>query len=167
MKPETNHPPEFHGGSFPLMIDLAGKTVLVVAGGAVAARKIRTLVSFGARVRVVSPALSPDVPREQVEHTAREWREEDLDGALLAVAATDRREVNAAVARACRERKILCNVADRPAECGFFFPAVAQAGAVTVGITSGGESPSLVRRVRRALQLILPEIVERAVKADE
>ena len=118
--PETNHPPEFHGGSFPLMIDLAGKTVLVVGGGAVAARKIRTLVSFGARVRVVSPALSPDVPREQVEHTAREWREEDLGGALLAVAATDRREVNAAVARACRERKILCNVADRPAECGFF-----------------------------------------------
>ena len=60
--PETNHPPEFHGGSFPLMIDLAGKTVLVVGGGAVAARKIRTLVSFGARVRVVSPRSRPTSP---------------------------------------------------------------------------------------------------------
>lgn len=167
MKSEAAPFAEFRGGAFPLMIDLSGRTVLVAGGGAVAARKINTLLSFGARVRVVSPVLSPRVSRNRVEYLPREWREEDCGGVFLAVAATDRREVNAAVARCCRSRGILCNVADSPSECGFFFPAITRAEPVTVGITSGGADPSLTRRVRQELEAVLPELVEKAVKAGE
>ena len=85
---------------YPLMLRVAGRRCVVVGGGAVAARKASTLLRAGALVRVVSPALHPRLEemhrRGRIEHVARPYREGDLEGALLAIAATDDPEVNLA-----------------------------------------------------------------------
>jgi siroheme synthase-like protein len=43
------------------MVDLTGRDVLVVGGGSVAARKILTLIEYGALVSVAARELSPEL----------------------------------------------------------------------------------------------------------
>jgi precorrin-2 dehydrogenase / sirohydrochlorin ferrochelatase len=76
----------------------------------------------------------------------------DLAGAALAFAATDRREVNAAVAREAKENGIPVNVADRPADGDFALPSVLRRGGLQVAVSTGGASPSLARKIRDAME---------------
>lgn len=129
---------------------------VVVGGGEVAARKVRALVEGGANVRVISPALHSQLAALRddgvIEHVARSYMRGDLDGAGLAFAATDRREVNAAVADEARERGVLCNIADDPDGSGFHTLGAVQRGEVLVAIGTGGESPALAALIRRKLE---------------
>lgn len=129
---------------------------VVVGGGAVAARKIAALLESGARVRVISPALHEHLVQlrheGRIEHVARAFADDDVDGATLAIAATNRREVNAQVAQAARERKILCNIADDPAGSSFHTLGTVARGDVLLSVSTGGESPALAAFIRRKLE---------------
>ena len=132
---------------FPLFADLRGRRVVVVGGGAVAARKVAALVEADARVRVGAPALSPqlaalaEADRIQVVEGAFDpaW----LDDAWLAVAATDDPLVNRAVAAAAEARRIWANVVDDATLSTFHLPARVQRGALQVAISSRGGAPRL------------------------
>src|SRR5688572_33485416 len=99
---------------FPLFLDLAGKPVLLVGGGEVAARKYSLLGEAGAVVTIVAPQLGTElaevVGRGAVAHVARTFEVSDIDGQWLVVAATNHRAVNAAVAAAANAARIPCNV---------------------------------------------------------
>ena len=82
---------------FPLFLDLTGQKVVLVGGGKVALRRVHTLQQCGADVVVIAPTLHPDMPT--VTHISRPYRPGDLEGAVLAVAATDCRETNGQVAQ--------------------------------------------------------------------
>ena len=101
---------------------------------------------------VVSPEVEPELESMAAEVRRRAYREGDLKGAILAFAATDRREVNAAVAREGRERDVLVNVADEPAEGDFALPSTLRRGRLQVAVSTGGASPTLARRIRRELE---------------
>ena len=105
-----------------------------------------------AEIVVVSPEVEPELASVAAEVRRRPYREGDLDGAFLAFAATDQREVNAAVAREGRERGIPVNVADRPAEGDFALPSVLRRGQLQVAVSTGGASPTLARKIRRELE---------------
>ena len=125
---------------------------MVVGGGAVAGRKARKLLQARASVVVIAPEVAPDIGSVAVEVREREYREGDLEGAFLAFAATDRREVNAAVAREARELGVPVNVADRPEEGDFSLPSTLRRGRLQVAVSTGGASPTLAGRVRRELE---------------
>ena len=125
---------------------------MVVGGGAVAARKARTLHEAGAEVVVVSPEVHPALRDMGVEVHERPYEPGDLEGADLAFAATDRREVNAAVAREAHARGVRVNVADRPAEGDFAVPSTLRRGGLQVAVSTGGASPTLARRIRGELE---------------
>ena len=78
---------------YPVFLRLAGRRCVVVGGGEVAERKVRSLLAAGAQVAVVSPSLTAELAalavRGEIEHAARPYRTGDLAGALLAYAATD------------------------------------------------------------------------------
>lgn len=78
----------------------------------------------------------------------RAYRDGDLAGCALVVAATDDRDVNRAVREEARRRGIPCNVADDPASGDVIFPALIERGRLTVAIATDGASPSVTRRVR-------------------
>ena len=137
---------------FPLFVDLNDKTALVVGGGPVAARKARVLLDYGPRVLVCAPRFVPEL--EQLSGA------ELLEGVSLAVAATDDRQLNHAVAQLCRERSIPVNVADSREDSTFLFPAVVRRGRLSVGISTGGASPAAAAHVRRTLEGQLPESLE-------
>jgi precorrin-2 dehydrogenase/sirohydrochlorin ferrochelatase len=101
---------------------------------------------------VVSPDVKPELASMAAEVRRRPYREGDLDGAFLAFAATDRREVNAAVAREARERGIPINVADKPSEGDFALPSTLRRGRLQVAVSTGGASPTLAQRIRRELE---------------
>jgi precorrin-2 dehydrogenase / sirohydrochlorin ferrochelatase len=102
---------------------------------------------------VVSPDVKPELASMAAEVRRRPYREGDLDGAFLAFAATDRREVNAAVAREARERGIPINVADKPSEGDFALPSTLRRGRLQVAVSTGGASPTLAQRIRRELEV--------------
>jgi precorrin-2 dehydrogenase/sirohydrochlorin ferrochelatase len=144
---------------YPVVLNLAGRRCVVVGGGAVAERKVRGLLAAGAAVSVIAPCHTAGL-RTLAEQGAivieeRPYDEGDLSGAFLAFAATDRREINAAVAGEARAVGALVNVADAPAAGDFAVPAVARRGGLTLGIATDGESPLLAALVRDHLLDVL------------
>ena len=146
---------------FPLFVELSGRPCVVLGGGAVAERKVESLLATGALVTVVSPSLTPAltalVSAGRIVHVARGYMPGDLAGASLAFAATDDGVINAAVAEEGRERGVWVNAADDPAHCDAILPAVVRRGPITVAIGTGGASPALARAVRERVELLLPE----------
>ncbi|HKB24732.1 MAG TPA: bifunctional precorrin-2 dehydrogenase/sirohydrochlorin ferrochelatase [Methylomirabilota bacterium] len=144
---------------FPAFLELAGRRCLVVGGGVVAERRVESLVAAGAAVTVVSPALTPRLAGLAAEgrlaHLARDYRDGDLAGAVLAFAATDTGDVNAAVAAEGRRCSVWVNAADDPAHCDFILPALVRRGELTVAVSTGGTSPALARAVREELERYL------------
>jgi siroheme synthase-like protein len=139
-------------------LDLRGRDCLVVGGGSVAAEKVHGLLDCEARVTVVAPQVDDEVRRLPVRIEGREFRDDDLDGRLLVIAATDVREVNARVSRAAAERSLLCNVADDPELCSFILPALVRRDPIVVGVSTGGASPALAQRIRSDIaSLVGPE----------
>ena len=146
---------------FPLFVDLNDKTVLVVGGGPVAARKARVLLDYGPRVLVCAPRFVPELEQLSGAELLRQPFVPDLlEGVSLAIAATDDRVLNRTVAQLCRKRAIPVNVADSREESTFLFPAVVRRGRLSVGISTGGASPAAAAHVRRTLEEQLPESLE-------
>ena len=152
---------------YPVLLDLAVTRVLVVGGGAVAARKVDTIVEAGGHPEVVAPALLPrlaaTVEREGLAWRARGYESGDVRGFQLAVAATDRPEVNSAVAREARELGVWVNVVDDPDASTFHVPATVRAGEVTIALSTGGASPLLARRLRERMEGVVTPGLGRTV----
>lgn len=141
---------------FPLFADLSGRHVLVVGGGAVAARKTLALLEADARVTVGAPTFDAALRTLAAEGriALRPGRFEPgwLDAAWLVVAATDDRTVNAAVRDAATARRLWVNVVDDPELSAFQVPAVVDRSPLVIAISSGGAAPVLARRVRERLE---------------
>lgn len=142
--------------SYPVSLRLAGRRCVVVGGGSVAVRKIGPLVRSGADVLVVAPEVSPEIEAFTstggVTVERRPFQPSDLDGALLAFAATDLRHVNAEVALAAKERGALVNVADDPSSSDFTNPGLVRRRDITLAVSTGGRSPAFARFLREQLQ---------------
>jgi len=141
---------------FPMFVKLSGRKCVVAGGGPIAASKATTLLADGAAVVVVAPQATEWIRTEaragRLRWTPREFAAADLDGAFLAVAATDAAEVNQEIFAACLARGVLCNVVDDPAHCDFFYPAVVRRGALQIAISTDAHSPALARRLRMELE---------------
>ena len=139
----------------PLFVKLAGRDVLVVGGGAMAALRVRQLAEAGARITVVAPEVREDVAARAAAVLRRPFRPSDLDGAWLAIAAAPG-AVNREVAAAAEPRRILVNAIDDPDAATAYTGGVARRGDVTVAISTGGRAPALAGLLREALDAILP-----------
>lgn len=143
---------------FPIFIDLKGRRALIVGGGRVALRKAERLMPYGADICAVAPEFIPGfagIPG--VTLLERRFEPGDIDGAALVIAATDDSELNAAVSELCRWENIPVNVVDDLEKCSFVFPALVQRGELSVGISTGGASPSAAQYVRRGVEQLVPE----------
>lgn len=150
---------------FPLFIDLEHMPCLVVGGGTVAKRKVKALLSCGAEVTVVAKEWADDLQSLQREYQnlslwRHEYRESDLDGMYMAVAAADDLEVNLQVADDAKRRGIRVNSAEPPEAGNFIFPAYIRRGGLSVGISTGGQSPAASRYLREEIEKIIPEHIE-------
>jgi len=132
---------------------LEGQRCLVIGGGTVALEKIDGLLACGARVTVLAPDARPEIVQLALEGSVRwecrEYETADLEGCLLAIAATGRTEVNIRVHDDAQRRSMLINVVDVPPLCNFILPAVARSGPIALAISTAGASPALAKRMKR------------------
>ena len=143
-------------GYYPAMLDLTDRPCLVVGGGEVGLRKVRSLLEAGALVTVIEPEPTP-----RLEAMAREGLVEVLTGPFetalvdamwLVIAATDDEGVNRAVSDAAWERGIFVNVVDVPKLSTFIVPASVRRGDLILAVSTSGASPAAAARIRRRLE---------------
>ena len=138
---------------FPVFIDLRGKKVVVVGGGTIGKRRINTLRMFGCDLTVIAPEI--DLEASDFTWIRRPYEEGDLDGAALAVAATDDRQVNFRVGEDAKALGIPVSVADNEKECTFFFPAICTGEEVIAGVVSRSRNHHAVARAAKDIRNIL------------
>ena len=140
---------------FPISLTLTDRRVVVVGGGVVAERKVAALRTAGARVTVISPALTRTLAQwaeaGEIAWTARLFAFGDCSGALLAFAATDDAGINAAVVVDAHKHGVLVNDAGDAGRGDFITPAVHRSGKLTVTVDSSGLSPTFTARIRDEL----------------
>jgi uroporphyrin-III C-methyltransferase/precorrin-2 dehydrogenase/sirohydrochlorin ferrochelatase len=144
---------------FPIFLRLAGRQVVLVGGGRVAATKLEGLLRGGAQVTVVAPEVRSELERAGVTLLKREFEARDLDGAWFAVAAATP-AVNRQVADAAEERRIFVNAVDDPASASAYAGGVFRRGKLTVAISTDGDAPALAGLVREGLEALIPEEIE-------
>ncbi|MCY1345763.1 Siroheme synthase [compost metagenome] len=140
----------------PLFHNLKSRPVLVVGGGEVALRKARLLAEAGASLRVVAPEILAELRGLARDVAQRGYRDSDLDGAVLAIAATDDEPLNAQVSRDAQARGVPVNVVDSPALCTVIFPAIVDRSPLLVAVSSGGDAPVLARLIRARIETWIP-----------
>ncbi len=143
---------------YPAYLDLRRRSCLIIGGGAVAERKALSLLEAGADVTIISPLLSPKLSElsesGKIAYRKKIFEEGDLSEKFLVIAATDVPELNISVARACKERHVLVNVAVPPEESTFIVPSVVERGDLLIAVSTSGSSPGLSKKIRRELETL-------------
>lgn len=143
---------------FPFFVDIAGKAGLIVGGGAMALQKVQRLLPYGPRLRVVSPVFLSELEAiPGLTLVRRSFSPEDLEGAFFVVAADEDRELDRAISALCQERNILVNAVDDKEACTFLFPALILEGDLSVGISTGGASPTAAVWLKKQVNQLLPQ----------
>ncbi|MCW3147796.1 siroheme synthase CysG [Stutzerimonas stutzeri] len=146
----------------PLFHNLKGRTVLIVGGGDIALRKARLLSEAGARLRVVAPSIEAQLV-ELVEAGGGEcldrgYDPQDLQGCVLAIAATDDEPLNASVSQHASALGMPVNVVDSPQLCSVIFPAIVDRSPLVIAVSSGGDAPVLARLIRARIETWIPAV---------
>lgn len=147
---------------FPMFVNLENKQVRVFGGGVIAARRVKVLLEFGARVQVAAPDISEELEKaaqaqenlrlEYREYRSGELQEESTD---IVIAATDDEQVNDMIFRECTHKDIPVNVASDKEKCDFYFPGIIRQGDVTVGVTAGGKDHKKAAEVTEQIRRLL------------
>ncbi len=141
---------------YPVYLNLTGRRCVIIGGGGVAEGKIARLLDSGAEICVISPDATPGIRRFAADGALhweqRHYRPGDLEGAFIAIAATNVREVNRRIFEEAETRGVMLNAVDDPPNCSFIAPSIVQRGPVTLAISTGGVSPALARKLRESLQ---------------
>jgi siroheme synthase-like protein len=152
---------------YPVFLSLAGRRVVVVGGGPVAASKIEGLLRERADVVVIAPDVRPEIERPGVTVLRHAFEDADLDGAWWVVAAAPP-AVNRQVCEAAARRQLFVNAVDDPAHATAYLGGVVRRDGVTVAISTDGRAPALSGLMREAIDAWLPADLERwMVAADE
>jgi precorrin-2 dehydrogenase/sirohydrochlorin ferrochelatase len=131
---------------------LGGRSCLVVGGGEIGLEKVEGLLACDADVTLIAPdavgELEEYASEGSIRWERREFRDEDLDGRFLAIAATSDTDVNIAVYDGAERRAMLVNVVDVPPLCNFILPAILRTGPLAIAISTAGASPALAKRIK-------------------
>ncbi|MGL4403163.1 MAG: precorrin-2 dehydrogenase/sirohydrochlorin ferrochelatase family protein [Fusobacteriaceae bacterium] len=141
---------------FPVMVDIEGKSCLVVGAGKIARRKIETLKEYGAYVTVVAPEILVEIENmKNVTCIKKCFSEKDLEGKFLVIAATDRVDINSDIAKICSQRGILVNNITSKSEMNLSFMSILEGSEYKIGISGKGNP-------KRALKI--KEIIKKALE---
>lgn len=150
---------------FPMFVDISEMKIIVVGGGMIATRRIKTLLQFASDITVIAPDVTDSLKLLETEGKIcllhREYQEGDILDADMVLAATDDKELNQKIAQECRKKepesgkRILLSVASDRELCDFYFPSVIKQDDIVVGINSGGKDPGKVKRVREKIEGVI------------
>jgi len=140
---------------YPVFLELSGRKAVVIGGGAVAQRKIDTLLEHGAAVHVISKDLTPELQvrlkNGDIRLVSSEFDERYIEDAFMVIAATNDKVLNQRVSEAAKGRNILVNAVDQPEACSFIVPSIIKRGDLLIAVSTSGKSPALAKRIGETL----------------
>lgn len=158
---------------FPMMVEIEGRTLLVIGGGRIALHKIKVLLPFGADIVAISDDFLPEffalakdnenitLIQKSISGDSRTSFEDLLDESdrdiCFVIAATDDIKLQDVISGVCKDRKIPVNVVDVKDKSSFYFPAVIKKDELVVAVSTGGASPTLAGHIKNKLDGIIPE----------
>lgn len=149
---------------FPMFVDLSDKNIVIVGGGNIATRRIRTLLQFTRNITVIAPKCTMELlelgKTGYVNLITRPVKRSDFTMAYMVIAATNDWKLNDEIYRVCKEEGIYINVADDRSKCDFCFPGIFIKDEVVVGITAGSAEHSKAKKVHYAIQEALQDSKE-------
>jgi precorrin-2 dehydrogenase / sirohydrochlorin ferrochelatase len=141
---------------YPIYVQLNEQPCVVIGGGKIAEGKVDGLLAANAKVKIISPELTPHlhdlVKQNQVEYAARNYQVGDLTGAFMVICATDQTHINHQVWQEASANQQLVNVVDDTPRCNFIAPAILRKGDLNIAISTGGKAPALAVRLKERLQ---------------
>ena len=141
---------------YPIFLELSGRRVVVVGGGAVAVRKAQMLLAAGARLVIVAEQIEDKLTSlwkgTNPELIKSKYSKNYIAEAVLVIAATNNSKLNNRIYKDCQELEILCNVVDAPEHCDFFVPAVVKRGDLQIAIGTEGHCPAYAGHLRKKLE---------------
>ena len=151
----------------PVVLNMRGRTALIVGGGTAAADKAAYLADFGVRATVmVEPDAAVDDGLQaladdgQAELRRAPYDPPQLDGHALVIIATGDRARDRAIAADARGRGAIVNVVDDPDACDVFAVGYVRRGPVAVAVSTGGRSPAFTAALREHLDDMLGSDIE-------
>lgn len=149
---------------FPMFVDLSDKNIVVVGGGNIATRRVKTLLQFTRKVTAVAPVMTADLQElgkaGLVNVIPRSVKRSDLTMAYMVIAATNDHKLNDEIYRVCKEEGIYVNIADDKDKCDFYFPGIFMQDELVVGITASGLDHKKARKVRLAIEQAMADAAE-------
>ena len=141
---------------YPVHLDINNRSALVVGGGGVGTRKVRTLLDCGARVKVVSLETSEQLrdlaASGEIVLEERSYQSDDLSDMFLVIGATNDEKLNRQISSDADRLNTLCNIADRPEVCNFILPSIVHRDDLVITISTSGKSPALAKKLRKTLE---------------
>ncbi len=141
---------------YPVNLNVKNRPCLVVGGGRVGTRKVKTLLECGAIVSVISPQVTTELKQladqALIQWHTRDYEASDLDRIFLVIGATDDQELNRRIHRDAEAAQRLCNIADVPDLCNFILPAFIRQGDLMIAVSTAGKSPAFAKHLRKQLE---------------
>ncbi|MCS5421667.1 MULTISPECIES: precorrin-2 dehydrogenase/sirohydrochlorin ferrochelatase family protein [Psychrilyobacter] len=142
---------------FPIFVDLEKKDILVVGGGKIAYRKVKTLLSYGARIEVITPEIRDEkfyelVEEKSIKLTPRKFRNSDIHGRFLVVGATDNKELNKEIYELGDSENTLVNNITTKEDLNARFCAVHRGEDFQVAISTDEGNPKRALELKKAVE---------------
>ena len=161
---ETNLPRIQPLARLPVFFGLSGRRVVVAGNDAAALWKVELLAATGARVELYAPDPTEELltalagmADASITRFDRPWSCDRLEGAALAILATENDAEAQAFRCAARAAGVPCNVVDRPAFCDFSFGGIVNRSPLVIGISTDGAAPVFGQAVRAKIETLLPQ----------
>ncbi|PKH67124.1 siroheme synthase [Flavobacterium sp. ALD4] len=155
---------------YPIFLKMHQVNMLIVGGGNVGLEKLSFLLksSPNANVEVVAPRFLPELvdlvnKHDSVKLTMKKFKKKMLKKRHMVIACTDDLEVNKRIFELCRERYLICNIADTPELCDYYLGGIVTKGNVKIAISTNGKSPTTAKRLREFFEEIIPEDISQMV----
>lgn len=148
-----------HFARFPFLYPLEDKNILIIGGGMVAERKIKSLLQFNPQITIISPQVTENLDllndSKKVKWICELFRPEHINTDFHYIfTATNCAKVNNSATKRANELHIPINIADNPNACDFHMPAIIldnNTGAM-ISISSNGESPTMTKKIKQRIQ---------------
>ena len=151
---------------YPIMLNMSGRRAVIIGGGDVALRKLSDLIDAGANIKIISPEFNDEIIKtselykERIILIKRKYERNDLDAGMLVFSATNDANVNREIFNDAKEKNILINAVDDPANCSFYVPSFIRRGDLIFSVSTSGASPAMAARLRREMESHIPENIE-------
>lgn len=153
--PDTQTHADYRAG-YPIFLDMKDRPVIVIGGGAVATRKVDTLLAYGAAVTVVAPEVTPSVAAHaeagDIVWKRRAYETGDLEGTSIGFCACGDPAIDARVFEEAHAAGCLMNVVDVPQCCDFVVPSILRRGLLSIAVSTSGASCTESKLIRRSLE---------------